>query len=285
MTTTPSASPVQPASVNAVAQNGDNSPPARVGTADLESALMGALAPAAVKPDEPLPPDTTSGPAADPVAPGDDATGKNPLEPEPSTADGPPEGGAEAGDEDETVLSQTDESDPVKAAVQKVSTGMQRRINKLTAETHLLAETVQKLTQERDEAKQAAESQPAPEVAGTLPGEVAKLKTVGEVKARQTNVQAIVRNANAALVKYPNGTGPVNEAGEPTWRFGDSTLTREQIGDALEGYQAELRPARTPRADRGRGATGPATAADECPHCAGLPATGRPGTSRHQNHP
>ena len=218
---------------------------------------MGSFPSAAVSSEEQPASPTAGDPSAAPAAPPTDENGQTDLEQTPS-AEGEPETTPEAND-GQTVLSQA-ETEALTAELGKLTPAMRRhvlevgrllesgqlqkgevpRIGKLLADQHALAETVQTLTRERDEALSKVEGRESRVEGQTLPEGVSKLKTLGEIKARQTNVRATIRTVEDALTRHPQGNAEADANGEPRWQFGNQSLTRAQIADGLQGFREEL---------------------------------------------
>lgn len=252
MPTDNTASPAGQSPVNAGANNGVNSPtPARVGTADLESALMEASM-AAVTPDDASPPPAAGSPELGAETPPPEEAGQT-SEPTP-----PAEGDEPQSGEDQTVLSQTGDAE-LDAALGQLTPAMRKhvvavsqllgdqtlsageipRIGQLLHERHELSTSIEQLTRERDDWKSRAESGQPAEAGSGMPPELAALKTPGEIVARKSSLQNVIRSANNALLKYPQGN-QANAAGEPVWKFGSQEFTREELADEITQCQTLL---------------------------------------------
>lgn len=254
ITATPSGQPP----VNAGANAGANKP-TRVGAADLETALMEASTAAANPPEASTPP-AQGGPDPEPETPQPGTSGEIQT-PETPPAEGEPQP-AQGGD-DQTALSQTGDAEldaalaPLTPAMRKhvatvsallgdnaLTPGEIPRIGQLLHERHELSQTIAQLTQERDELKTQVESgsragSAGATAGGSLPPEVVSLKSPGEVLARKNQLQNVIRSANNALIKHPNGN-VANSDGEPKWKFGNQEFTREEIADEITNCQVVL---------------------------------------------
>lgn len=218
----------------------------------LELALMGAASPAPVSPTEEAPTPGAPPDPANPDAPsagvetGNEITTEAPTDGEPGDTPGATDDG-----EDKQVLSQTNTGDAELDAVLTGLTPAMRakvvevgrllesgalkpgevpRIGQLLAERHEMAESISTLQKENEELKTARETGgDTPPLQSTLPPEVAKLKTVGEVKARAVLARQSVRALESFLLRNPEG-------GE----VGGKVLAREEIVDKLDYWKTEL---------------------------------------------
>lgn len=250
--TDPNVIPNSPPADIATGTNGVSSP-ARVTGTDLENALS-RLGQPAVPENDP----TTSATAADPetpVAPAASEPGQDNLHPAESPEGESPEG------EPENVLSQTDNAE-LESALAGLTPDVRKhllslaaekpgeipRIGKLIAERHQFVETIGELQGRIEQLEQGAqESGPALAQANGLPPNVARLKTVGEVKARISQVRAIAKNAQKLLMEKPNGDVEKQLASDPDkWTVGGQQLTREQLIEAWQEAtsEAEVLPER-----------------------------------------
>ena len=241
ITATPSAVPP----VNAGGQDGALSLDAS--DAALDTALMGVLTGASKTQTPPLP--AAGNPDAAPAPSQDGDPGQ--VEPEGTpTTDGEPEGEPKVED-DGKVLSQTGDAE-LDAALNDLTPAMRKhvvevskllgdtvkpgelpRIGQLLSERHQLAETVATLTRERDEALQKAEAGGTPASAtGTvaLPENVAKLKSIGEVRARAVTARDSIRAIEDFLEENPEG----GEVGGRTYSKKEMVQLKRQWQDELE---------------------------------------------------
>lgn len=239
--------------VNAGANAGAK-PTRPVGVADLEAALMEAST-AATNPDASTLP-AAGGPEPELETPQLETTGQ--LE----TPETPPaEGQTAQGGDDQTALSQTGDAE-LDAVLAKLTPAMRKhvanvsqllgdntitpgeipRIGQLLHERHELSQTIAQLQAERDDLKAQAQAGSAGGGGGGavgIPPEVIALKSPGEVLARKQQLQNVIRSANNALIKYPNGNVATTD-GDPKWKFGNQEFTRDEIADEITNCQAVL---------------------------------------------
>lgn len=259
------ASATTPAPVNAGAENAAQTPApgARVSMADLDNALMGAMSQAAPDDNDTAPELPAPGsPADDQTLPPEVAPGNEPE----GSPDGGGDGGTEPSGEPEgepsggatDVLSSTGNQEldaalsgltpamrtHVVSLAGKLKDGSLRngevpRIGQLLADRHAMAETITQLTRERDEAVASASADAPARQAGagpTLPDEIVKLKTYGEVVARQQLARENLREVQRALRRVgPDGTYTANAGTEAA-----KTYTLEQLEAAETRWQGEV---------------------------------------------
>ena len=231
----------------------------------LETALMGAFAPASPKPSEPPPPPAAGDPDEATAPPPSYAPGQTTDPAGTPAEDAPTDGEPPAEGEGQTVLSQTGDSDldaalagltpAMRTKVVEVSQALAAgtlkpgeipRIGQLLAERHEMADTITTLQKENEQLRSNPPERGLQAASTTdLPESVAKLKSVGEVRAavdlnkrvaRAINKHLQLRSADAPETVYDTQTGqPANVEAD-----GKRYRSKEQLVDELERATDEL---------------------------------------------